>query len=49
MKSISFGVDGDSGEDTAIVGMHYPQQIINALNSIKLSEFYKAFPEELGK
>ena len=40
-----YGVD----EDNAIVGMHYPQQIINALNSIKLSEFYKAFPEELRK
>ena len=39
----------DIDEDTAIVGMHYPQQIVNVLNSIKLSEFYKAFPEELGK
>ena len=44
-----YGVDGDSDEDIAVVGMHYPQQIVNALNSIKLSEFYKAFPEELGK
>ena len=44
-----YGVDGDSGEDTAVVGIHYPQQIVNVLNSIKLSEFYKAFPEELGK
>ena len=39
----------DVDEDNAIVGMHYPQQIINTLNSIKLSEFYKAFPEELRK
>ena len=39
----------DIDEDTTIVGMHYPQQIINTLNSIKLSEFYKAFPEELRK
>ena len=39
----------DVDEDTTIVGMHYPQQIINTLNSIKLSEFYKAFPEELRK
>ena len=43
-----YTIEGDD-DDTAIVGMHYPQQIINALNSIKLSQFYKDFPEELNK
>ena len=43
-----YTIDGDD-DDTAIVGMHYPQQIINILNSIKLSQFFKDFPEELHK
>ena len=43
-----YTIEGDD-DDTAIVGMHYPQQIINILNSIKLSQFFKDFPEELHK